>query len=145
MGLSAGTRLGPYEIVSQLGAGGMGVVYRARDTRLGREVALKLVPPGLLDDEGARQRFRQEARALSTLNHANIATLYEFRSLIRLSGLMLVSWAGLMSKREDCRKRLPSFSARSNWRTTTVSLCQALDTPTRCQGIGPKRKKPWII
>jgi eukaryotic-like serine/threonine-protein kinase len=58
----------------------MGVVYRARDTRLGREVALKLVPPGLLDDEGARKRFRQEARALSTLNHANIATLYEFDS-----------------------------------------------------------------
>jgi eukaryotic-like serine/threonine-protein kinase len=78
--LSVGTRLGPYEITALLGAGGMGEVYRARDTRLGREVALKIVPPDLVHDEAARKRFHQEARSLSALSHPNIATLYEFDS-----------------------------------------------------------------
>jgi eukaryotic-like serine/threonine-protein kinase len=80
MGLSAGTRLGPYEIVSALGAGGMGEVYRARDTRLGREVALKVIPSSLLSNETARLRFQNEARALATLSHPNIASLFEFDS-----------------------------------------------------------------
>ncbi|MCG6928726.1 MAG: serine/threonine protein kinase, partial [Acidobacteria bacterium] len=56
--LSAGARLGPYEVVSPLGAGGMGEVYRARDTKLGRDVALKVLPEGALTDEAARRRFR---------------------------------------------------------------------------------------
>jgi hypothetical protein len=77
MSLSPGTRLGPYEILSPLGAGGMGEVYRARDTRLGREVAVKILPPGLTDSEQARQRFEREARTISQLSHPHICALYD--------------------------------------------------------------------
>jgi len=77
MSLSPGTRLGPYEILSPLGAGGMGEVYRARDTRLGRDVAVKVLPPGLTDSEQARQRFEREARTISQLSHSHICALYD--------------------------------------------------------------------
>ena len=77
MGLTSGTRLGPYEIVSPLGAGGMGEVYRARDTRLDRTVAIKILPAHLSDNPEAKQRFEREARAISSLNHPNICTLYD--------------------------------------------------------------------
>jgi eukaryotic-like serine/threonine-protein kinase len=77
MALSSGTELGPYEIVSSLGAGGMGVVYRARDKRLERDVAIKMVSAALLIDEDARRRFRKEALALAKLNHPNIAAVYD--------------------------------------------------------------------
>ena len=76
--LKSGTKLGPYEILVPLGAGGMGEVYRARDTRLERDVAVKVLSPGLLADEAARRRFRNEALALAKLNHANIGGVYEF-------------------------------------------------------------------
>lgn len=75
--LKPGTKLGPYEILAHLGAGGMGVVYRARDGRLERDVAIKVLPPGLLTDDAARKRFRKEALALAKLNHPNIATVYD--------------------------------------------------------------------
>ena len=68
MTLAAGTRLGPYEILSPLGAGGMGEVYRARDTRLGREVAIKVLPESFSRDADRLRRFEQEARAVSALN-----------------------------------------------------------------------------
>ena len=77
MTLTAGSQLGPYQIVSQLGAGGMGVVYQARDPRLDRSVAIKLLPPDLTRDEIAKQRFLQEAKAASALDHPNICTIYE--------------------------------------------------------------------
>ncbi len=76
--LSPGTRLGPYEIVATLGAGGMGEVYRARDTRLEREVAIKVLTGAAAYHEPAQARFRQEALALSRLNHPNIETVYDF-------------------------------------------------------------------
>ena len=75
-----GRRLGHYEVVEQLGAGGMGVVYRARDTRLQRDIALKVLPEGTVADENARKRFCKEALALSRLNHPNIATIHDFDS-----------------------------------------------------------------
>ena len=75
--LAAGTRLGQYEIQAPLGAGGMGVVYKAQDTRLKRPVALKLLPPELTRDGPAKQRFLQEAQAASALDHPNICTIYE--------------------------------------------------------------------
>jgi serine/threonine protein kinase len=77
MSPSQGTRLGPFEITSPLGAGGMGEVYRARDTRLGREVAVKVLSPEFSADADRRTRFEQEARAASALNHPNIVTIYE--------------------------------------------------------------------
>ena len=77
MALTPGAKLGPYEIVSPVGAGGMGEVYRARDTRLDRTVAIKILPPHLSDNPEAKQRFDREARAISSLNHPNICTLYD--------------------------------------------------------------------
>jgi len=77
MPLSPGTRLGPYEILAPLGAGGMGEVYRARDTRLGRDVALKILPAQVADDASRRQRFEQEARAIAALNHPNIVAIHD--------------------------------------------------------------------
>jgi serine/threonine-protein kinase len=77
MPLNAGTRLGPYEILAPLGAGGMGEVYRARDTRLDRTVAVKILPSHLSSDPTLRQRFDQEAKAISSLNHSHICALYD--------------------------------------------------------------------
>jgi eukaryotic-like serine/threonine-protein kinase len=77
MGLSTGTRLGPYEIVAPLGAGGMGEVYRARDTRLDRTVAIKILPAQLSSDPLRRQRFEREAKTISSLNHPHICVLHD--------------------------------------------------------------------
>ena len=77
MSLAAGTKLGPYEIVAPLGAGGMGEVYRARDTRLGRDVAIKVLPQHLSDNADVRARFEREAKTISSLNHPNICTLFD--------------------------------------------------------------------
>ena len=77
MPLSPGTRLGPYEILAPLGAGGMGEVYRAHDTRLNRDVALKILPEDLAKDPSRRARFEQEARAVAALNHPNIVAIYD--------------------------------------------------------------------
>ena len=81
MSIPAGTRLGPYEIVSLLGAGGMGEVYRAADARLERMVALKVLPQDFLDDEEKKTRFKREARALAALNHPNIAAVFSFEEI----------------------------------------------------------------
>jgi Tol biopolymer transport system component len=77
MPLVAGAHLGPYEILGPLGAGGMGEVYRAKDTRLGRDVAIKILPAHLSENVEVRERFEREARAISSLNHPNICTLYD--------------------------------------------------------------------
>ncbi|HEY6928833.1 MAG TPA: protein kinase [Thermoanaerobaculia bacterium] len=80
MTLSAGSKLGPYEILAPIGAGGMGEVYRARDPRLRREVAIKVLAEGFASDADRRKRFEQEARSASALNHANIVTIYDIGS-----------------------------------------------------------------
>jgi serine/threonine protein kinase len=77
MPLAPSTRLGPYEIVAPIGAGGMGEVYRARDTRLGRDVAVKVLPAGVSENPDARARFEREARVASSLNHPNICVLHD--------------------------------------------------------------------
>jgi eukaryotic-like serine/threonine-protein kinase len=76
MSLTSGTRLGPYEILAAIGAGGMGEVYRARDTKLGRDVALKVLPERFASDTERMARFEREAKVLASLNHPNIATIH---------------------------------------------------------------------
>jgi len=78
--LNAGSKLGPYEIVSPLGAGGMGEVYRAKDTRLERTVAIKILPAEVAKDVVRKQRFEREAKTISSLNHPNICTLHDIGS-----------------------------------------------------------------
>ncbi len=80
MSLSAGSKLGPYEILGQIGAGGMGEVYRAKDPRLGREVAIKVLPPSFSQDADRLRRFEQEAKAAGVLNHPNITAVYDIGS-----------------------------------------------------------------
>jgi serine/threonine protein kinase len=75
MTISSGTRLGSYEVVAQIGAGGMGEVYRAHDTRLGRDVAVKVLPEAFAYDADRLSRFQREAKMLAALNHPNIATI----------------------------------------------------------------------
>jgi serine/threonine protein kinase len=76
MSLAPGTRLGPYQITARIGTGGMGEVYRARDTRLNRDVAIKVLPSELARDPDRLARFEREARVLASLNHPHIATIY---------------------------------------------------------------------
>jgi eukaryotic-like serine/threonine-protein kinase len=77
MSLSAGTRLGSFDILERIGAGGMGEVYRARDTRLDRSVAIKIIARHRVGDDQARERFEREARVIASLSHPNICTLYD--------------------------------------------------------------------
>jgi serine/threonine protein kinase len=87
--ISTGTRLGPYEVLSSLGAGGMGEVYRARDTRLEREVAVKVLPAEVAADPGRVKRFEKEARSASALNHPNIVTIYDIGATDGLSWIAM--------------------------------------------------------
>ena len=80
MGLNPGTKLGPYEIVAAIGAGGMGEVYRAKDTRLGRDVAIKVLPAAVAKDQDRLRRFEQEAQTIAALNHPNIMGLHDIGS-----------------------------------------------------------------
>src|SRR5262245_43653855 len=84
MAITAGARLGPYEILSLIGSGGMGEVYRAKDTKLGREVAIKVIPDVFAQDADRMTRFTREAQVLAALNHPNIAAIYgvEERALV---------------------------------------------------------------
>ncbi len=79
MSLTPSTKLGPYEILAPIGAGGMGEVYKARDTKLGREVAIKVLPAAFAENEERLARFEREARLLASLNHSNIATLFNLQ------------------------------------------------------------------
>src|SRR5256884_6871875 len=77
MALTAGTKLGPYEVLGALGAGGMGEVYRAKDTRLDRTIAIKILPEHLSSDPQRRERFEREAKAISSVSHPHICPLYD--------------------------------------------------------------------
>src|SRR6185295_14578296 len=89
MSLSPGTRLGPYEVVSLLGEGGMGAVYRAKDTKLGRDVAIKVLPDSVAADPERLARFHREAQVLASLNHPNIAAIYGFEDSDNAHALVL--------------------------------------------------------
>jgi len=90
--LTPGTRLGPYEILAPLGAGGMGEVYRARDTRLDRSVAVKVLPSHLTQDPERRARFEREARAVSSLSHPHICTLHDVGQHAEIPFLITWPW-----------------------------------------------------
>jgi serine/threonine protein kinase len=89
MSLTSGTRISHYEITNILGAGGMGEVYRAKDTRLGRDVAIKVLPPSFADDRDRVARFEREAKTLASLNHPNIAQIYGLEAVNDLSALVM--------------------------------------------------------
>ena len=88
MSLTVGTRLGPYEILAPLGAGGMGEVYKARDPRLNRVVALKILPTTTAADPDVRARFKREAQSVAALNHPNIVTIH---SVEEADGLLFLT------------------------------------------------------
>jgi eukaryotic-like serine/threonine-protein kinase len=112
MALSSGTILGPYEIRSPLGAGGMGEVYRARDTRLGRDVAIKVLPASFSADRDRLERFAQEARAAAALNHPNILSIFDIGDI---SGVFYV--VSELLEGETLRDRLKT-GALSNRKAT---------------------------
>src|SRR5262245_5521335 len=101
MPLAAGSRLGSYEILAPLGAGGMGEVYRARDARLAREVAIKVLPPGMAADPAALARFQREANAVASLSHPSILAIFDFGSSDGVSYAITELLAG-----ETLRQRL---------------------------------------
>src|SRR5258707_14215746 len=108
MPLAAGTRLGPYEILAPLGAGGMGEVYRARDTRLSREVAVKVLPEHLSANPEIRARFEREARTVSSLNHPNICTLFDVGKQGEIDFLVLELVEGESRAQRPTRGALPT-------------------------------------
>src|SRR5262245_34508218 len=89
MSLTSGQRLGPYEVIAAIGAGGMGQVYRARDTKLGREVALKIIPETFAHDPERLVRFQREAELLASLNHPNIAIVHGLEDADGLTALVM--------------------------------------------------------
>jgi eukaryotic-like serine/threonine-protein kinase len=104
MSLSAGTRLGRYEIVGAVGAGGMGEVYRARDTRLDREVAIKVLSPGLTSSDLARERFQREARTIAALHHPNICAVYDVGETPEQQGFIVMEFLQGDTLEERLRK-----------------------------------------
>src|SRR6476469_996266 len=107
MALAAGTRLGPYEIVAPLGAGGMGEVYRARDTRLGRDVAVKVLPAALATDPERLRRFEREARAASALNHPNILSIHDLGTHEGVSYVVFELLEGQTLRERLSEERIP--------------------------------------
>ncbi len=140
MAIAAGTRFGPYEIVSPIGAGGMGEVYRALDTRLGRTVAIKVLPPSPTSDPERGQRFEREARAISSLNHPYICTLHDVGQQDGVDYLVLEHLEG-----ETLQKRLENGAIPiPEALKIAIDLSDALDKAHR-HGIVHRDLKPGNI
>ena len=140
MGLTAGTRLGPYEIVSQAGAGGMGEVYRARDTRLDRTVAIKVLPDQFSNNPDLKQRFEREARAISSLNHPNICHLYDVGNQDGTEYLLMEYIGGETLAQRIAKGPLPLETLFN----VAVEIASALDKAHR-QGIIHRDLKPGNV
>jgi len=143
MPLAAGTRLGPYEILSAIGTGGMGEVYRANDTRLDRAVAIKVLPAHLSADPDRRQRFEREARAVSSLNHPNICSLYDVGQHDGMDFLVmeLVDGETLQDRLADAKRPgLPPATALS----VAIQIADALAAAHR-HGIVHRDLKPGNV
>jgi len=121
MSLVAGARLGPYEVVGTLGAGGMGEVYRARDTRLSRHVAVKVLPPEVATDPSRLHRFEREAQAASSLNHPNIITVYDVGSAGSIAYIAMELVEG-----ESLERR-----SRPRWRARTTLVSRTATSSRR--------------
>src|ERR1700724_1370558 len=140
MALLTGTKLGPYEIVAPLGAGGMGEVYRARDTRLGREVAIKVLPQHLCSDADLKQRFEREAKAISSLNHPHICTFHDIGSQDGLDFLVMEYLEGETLAERLQRGALPLDEALK----IGIQVAEALDK-AHARGIVHRDLKPGNI
>ena len=140
MGLTSGTKLGPYEVVSPLGAGGMGEVYRARDTRLDRTVAVKILPAHLSESPEAKQRFDREARAISSLSHPNICHLYDVGQHDGISYLVMEYLEGETLGERLLKGRLPLEQVFR----VGVEICHGLEQAHR-SGVVHRDLKPGNI
>ena len=140
MSLPPGTKLGPYEIQSPLGAGGMGEVYRARDTRLDRTVAVKILPAHLSSNPEAKQRFEREARVISSLNHAHICTLHDVGDQNGTSYLVMEYVQGETLEARLAKGPLPLKQALE----CGMQMCDALEKAHRA-GIVHRDLKPGNI
>ena len=140
MALPAGTKLGPYEIQSPLGAGGMGEVYRALDMRLERTVAVKILPSHLSKDPEAQQRFEREARVISSLNHPNICTLYDVGQDDTVHYLVMEYLEGETLADRLCRSPLPMAQVLKHG----VEICEGLEKAHRC-GVVHRDLKPGNV
>ena len=110
-----GQTISHYRVISEIGAGGMGVVYKAEDLRLGRFVALKFLPAELMRDPSAKQRFIQEARAASSLEHANICTIHDIEETT--DGRIFLSMA--FCEGETLKQRLKPYLKTGAWKTNS--------------------------
>jgi serine/threonine protein kinase/Tfp pilus assembly protein PilF len=135
-----GQTLGHYRIIEKIGAGGMGVVYRARDERLERDVALKVLPPGALADEEMRKRFRREAMALSKLNHPNIAIIHDFDTERDVDFLAMEYISGVTLREKTLSGALPEAEVVSLGKQAAEALEAAHE-----QGIIHRDLKPGNI
>src|SRR6266571_4863018 len=140
MGLGSGTRLGPYEILSPCGAGGMGEVYRARDTRLERTVAVKILPAHLSDNPEAKQRFEREARVISSLNHPHICVLHDVGTQDGTAYLVMEYVQGESLDARLLKGPLPLKQALE----CGVQICDALEKAHRA-GIVHRDLKPGNV
>jgi len=138
--LSSGTRLGPYEIQSPLGAGGMGEVYRARDTRLDRTVAIKILPSHLSEKPSMKQRFEREARAISSLQHPNICTLYDVGHQDGVDFLVMEYLEGETLARRLAKGPLPPEDVLR----CGIEICEGLEQAHR-HGVVHRDLKPGNI
>src|ERR1700693_5065654 len=140
MSVRAGTRFGPYEILSAIGAGGMGEVYKARDTRLDRTVAIKVLPTHLSGRAELRERFEREARTIASLNHPHICTLYDTGQQDEIDYLVMEYLEGETLAQRLLRGSLPLEQVLQY----AIKIADALDKAPR-KGITHRDLKPGNI